>query len=44
MDAGAVNVEHDAEIDGHAAQHRKTVHKGPVGGLQGDLQHVKIYT
>lgn len=41
MDPGAVDVEHDAEVDGYAAQHCKTVDEGPVGGIQRDLTGVR---
>lgn len=34
---GALYVEHDAEVNGYAAQHGEAVHKRPVRGVQGDL-------
>lgn len=33
----ALYVEHNAEVNGYAAQHGEAVHKRPVRGVQGDL-------
>ena len=37
MDSSTVDVEHDAKVDGYAAQNCEAVNEGPVGGIQRDL-------
>jgi len=39
VDPGAVDVKHDAKVDGYAAQDREAVHKGPVGRIKRDLKN-----
>lgn len=34
MDACAVDVKHDAKVNGYAAQHCKAIDEGPVGGVE----------
>lgn len=38
VDSGAVDVEHDPEVDGDAAQHGEEGHEGPIGRVQRDLE------
>ncbi len=33
MDSCAVDVKHDAEVNGYTAEHRETVNERPVGGV-----------
>lgn len=37
MNPATVEVKHDAEVNGYAAQNRKAVDEGPEGGIQRDL-------
>lgn len=42
VNSSTVQVKHNAKVDGYASQNGKTVDKGPVGRIQGDLKAARI--